>query len=135
MRHKKNHALPIVFMFLCSSLTSPSLAFPADSPGNDLDNYFKVIWGLAVVLGIILILYGLLKKKFSLLGTSPSQEIKVVEIKPLMGRKALCLVNVRGKDFLLGISGDQISHIANLPSSQETLFEETLQAAQKKSES
>ncbi len=96
---------------------------------NDLiTSSFRVIWGLLIVLGIILLLYGLLRKRFSLLSSLPDKEINVIEIKPLMGKKALCLVEVRGKEYLLGISESQISNIATLPPKKASNFKETLQA-------
>jgi len=96
---------------------------------NDLiSSSFRVIWGLLIVLGIILLLYGLLRKRFSLLASLPDKEINILEIKPLMGKKALCLVEVRGKEYLLGISESQISNIATLPPKKASNFKETLQA-------
>lgn len=89
---------------------------------------FRVIWGLLIVLGIILLLYGLLRKRFSLLSSSPDKEINVIEIKPLMGKKAICLVEVRGTEYLLGISESQITNIATLPPKKSKGFAETLRA-------
>lgn len=101
---------------------------------SDFDNYIKVIWGLLVVLGIILVLYGLLKKRFSLLHSSAKQEINIVEMKPLMGKKALCLVKVRGQELLLGISDNNISHLASFAGSSDKNFAEVLQASSEKSQ-
>ncbi len=115
-----------VFLIL-SQLVDPADTFAANMPASDAASYFRVIWGLLVVLGIILILYGFLKKRFSLLSTSGSQHIKIVEIKPLMGKKSLCLVNVKGQEHLIGISGDRITHIAALPPQPESSFAEVLQ--------
>ena len=96
---------------------------------NDLiSSSFRVIWGLLIVLGIILLLYGLLRKRFSLLSSLPDKEINILEIKPLMGKKALCLVEVRGTEYLIGISESQISNIATLPPNKTSNFKETLQA-------
>jgi flagellar protein FliO/FliZ len=117
----------ILFFFLCQFF-HPAASFAGDIQANDAANYFRVIWGLLVVLGIILILYGFLKKRFSLLSTSANQHIKIVEIKPLMGRKVLCLINVKGQEHLLGISGDRITHIAALSPQPEPSFAEVLQA-------
>jgi flagellar protein FliO/FliZ len=97
-----------------------------------MENYFRVIWGLLVVLGIILALYALLRKRFSLLSNTSERAIKIVEIKPLMGRKALCLISVKGNEYLLGISGDRISHLATLPKETTPSFAETLQATERK---
>lgn len=100
----------------------PAGGWAASGPLDDMDSYLRVIWGLLVVLGIILLLYALLKKKFSLLSNSAQQQIKILEIKPLMGRKALCLVEVRGQEYLLGISGDRIDPIAAIPKTSESAF-------------
>lgn len=95
--------------------------------GNEvLSNSFRVIWGLLIVLGIILILYGLLRKRFSLLSSSTDKEIQIREIKPLMGKKALCLVEVRGQEFLIGISDSTISTLANLTAKKEQSFADAL---------
>jgi flagellar protein FliO/FliZ len=97
-----------------------------------MENYFRAIWGLLVVLGVILALYGLLRKRFSLLSNISDRAITIVEMKPLMGRKALCLISVKGNEYLLGISGDRINHLATLPKETSASFAETLQTAEKK---
>jgi len=97
-----------------------------------MEIYFRVIWGLLVVLGIILALYALLRKRFSLLSNTSERAIKIVEIKPLMGRKALCLISVKGNEYLLGIGGDRITHLATLPKEITPSFAETLQATERK---
>lgn len=99
-----------------------------------LASSFRVVWGLLIVLGIILLLYGLLRKRFSLFASMPDKEIKVVEIKPLMGKKAICLVEVRGTEYLLGISESQISNIATLPPKKGSSFSETLKAESEKTD-
>jgi flagellar protein FliO/FliZ len=120
----KTSILVLVSLFFLN----PPETFAAEIPGSDTESYFRVIWGLLVVLGIILVLYGIVRKRFSLLSTSPSQNIKILEIKPMMGKKALCLVVVKGLVYLIGISGDHINHIATLSPKPETSFAETLQA-------
>ena len=121
-------SLKTFFVLVSLLFLNPPVIIAAEIPASDTESYFRVIWGLLVVLGIILVLYGIVKKRFSLLSTSPSQNIKILEIKPMMGKKALCLVDVKGQEYLLGISGDQISHIATLSPQPETSFAETLQA-------
>lgn len=114
-------------LFLAVPMTS--LAANDGATTTDMENYFRVIWGLLVVLGIILILYGLLRKRFSILGSSPDRKIHVIEIRPLMGKKALCLVNVKNRQYLLGLSGDTITHIDTMPLDATTPFEGALQNA------
>ncbi len=98
-----------------------------DGSTIEMESYFRLIWGLLIVLGILLLLYGLLRKRFSLLGTAGGREIEILEIRPLMGRKALCLVAVRGGEYLIGLSGDRITHLATItPPAQKGSFQAVL---------
>lgn len=105
---------------------SPENIYGADAELDVMGSYFRVVWGLLVVLGVILILYGILKKRFSLFNTPTSQSIKVIEMKPLMSKKALCLVEVKGEEYLLGLSGDRITHIATIGAGKKSSFAATL---------
>lgn len=126
---KNIYALFIILFFppqiMAGATTHQS--FLPESP-DVIASSFRVIWGLLIVLGIILLLYGLLRKRFSLLSSLPDKEINILEIKPLMGKKALCLVEVRGTEYLLGVSESQISKLATLPPQQTASFKEALQA-------
>lgn len=115
----------LVSLFRTSTMAHAALTQPVE-----IDSYFKLIWGLLVVLAIILTLYALLRKRFSLLSSKPEQTIKILEIKSLMGRKALCLISVQGNEYLLGISGDRITHLATLPNKSELSFAATLRATE-----
>lgn len=123
---------PFLMPVLLASLwQNPRAAYAATSPLVELDSYFKMIWGLLVVLGVIFLLYALLKKRFSLLATTPEKNITVLEIKPLMGRKALCLISVKGHEYLIGLSGDRITHLATLPDKADMTFAETLRSTER----
>lgn len=122
------HYLALTSLFCLCQM--PEAARAAASQMVDMEGYFKVIWGLLVVLGIILALYGLLRKRFSLLANTPEKNIKILEIKPLMGKKALCLITVKGNEYLLGISGDQIIHLATLPNKTDLSFAATLKSSE-----
>ncbi len=89
----------------------------------------KLIGALVLVLGIIFLLYALNRKGFNPFNTSKSGEIKVVEMRYLMSKKALCLVNVRGEDILLGVGTDRVELIARLDKQQGVSFEHTLAAS------
>lgn len=81
----------------------------------------RMIWGLSLVLGILLIIYALLRKRLSFLyGGKGKGAITIVEMRHLMPRKSLCLVRVRGQEFLLGLGQEQISLLAALPPTPET---------------
>ncbi len=127
MLHIRKYSLIVTLSLFASQFLFPTGSFAGTITTNDTASYFRVIWGLLVVLGIILILYAFVKKRFSLLATGTGQQIKIVEIKPLMGKKALCLVSVKGQEHLLGISGDNITHLAALTPQPASSFAEVLQ--------
>ena len=123
-------AISTVLLFDTAQLYAETNTHTPLLPDNSdiVASSFRVIWGLLIVLGVILLLYGLLRKRFSLLSSLPNKEINVIEIKPLMGKKAICLVEVRGTEYLLGISESHISNIATLPPKNAKSFSETLSA-------
>jgi flagellar protein FliO/FliZ len=118
------------FFYFCQAPEVARAGSSTLSQMGDMESYSKVIWGLLVVLGIILALYGLLRKRFSLLSTAREKNIVVLEIKPLMGKKALCLISVKGNEYLLSISGDQINHIATLPNKMDSTFAAALKSTE-----
>jgi len=67
----------------------------------------KMAWALAVVVGLIFILYGLARKKMGYTN-APTNSIKVLEMRPLMPKNTLALIEVQGKKILLGISPNGI---------------------------
>lgn len=105
----------------------PANAVALSTDGILVEGYLRVIWGMLVVLGIMLLLYAFVRKRFSLYSGSPDQRIKVIEMKPLMQKKSLCLIEVNGEEYLLGISGDRIDHLATLSPKTDESFAETLQ--------
>lgn len=94
--------------------------------------------GLFLVLGLVLLLYYLSRKGFGFLPTAKSGAIKIIEMRHLMPKKALCLVEVRGKELLLGIGTERIEILAaldkNQPTSPTVSFEETLLSVNSKKE-
>jgi flagellar protein FliO/FliZ len=113
---------PVALLLLCT----PQSAMAAAELG-DTTAFFRLTWGLLVVLGIMLILYALVRKRFSLFPSPAKGSIRVLEIRHLMPKKSLCLVEVKGREYLLGISSDSISLIANLPANQENSFAAALE--------
>lgn len=109
----------IVAILALFVISIPGISFGAENSLTGTEAYFRVIWGLLVVLGIILVLYGLLRKRFSLLHTNSNRNIQIIEYRPIQGKKGLCLVKVRGKELLLGLSGDSINHLADLTTENE----------------
>lgn len=74
---------------------------------------FQMLWGLLVVLGLIFLLYGLARKRFGLGAMRPGA-IKVLEMRYLMPRTALALVEVRGREFLIGVGNGRIELLSDL---------------------
>ena len=89
----------------------------------------RMIWGLLIVLGILLIIYGLMKKKATLFQRPGNSAITVLETKHLMPKKTLFLVEVKGQEFLVGSGGESLSLLASFgPDGQQaSRFEDILQ--------
>ena len=89
----------------------------------------RMIWGLLIVLGILLIIYGLMRKKATLFQRHGNSAITVLETKHLMPKKTLFLVQVRGKEFLVGSGGESLSLLASFGPDEQTQarFEDILQ--------
>lgn len=111
-------------------------ALPADiaraavtAPADDIAAYMRMMWGLLIVLAIILVLYALVKKRFSILNPRSGRSIRVLEIQPLMPRKSLCLVEVKGKEYLLGVGNETITLLAALDAAPRTPFQEVLETS------
>lgn len=86
----------------------------------------RMTWGLLVVLGILLIIYALMRKRLAFFKNNSSSEIKIKEMRQLMPKKALCLVEVKGQEFLLGIGTDNINLLSAITRNPQESFQETL---------
>jgi len=76
----------------------------------------QMLWALLIVIGIILIIFALVRKRFGL-GSGRFQQgnIKVLELRHIMPKQTLALVEVRGKVLLLGIGTGQINLLTEYP--------------------
>ena len=95
-----------------TAASSPALAAtaPTVSMGSAL---LQTVWALLVVIGIILVLYALSRKRFGV-GRRGSGRINLVEIRHIMPKTTLALVEVEGKRLLLGIGSGRINLLADL---------------------
>lgn len=90
----------------------------------------RVLWGLLVVLGIIFAIYALAKKKFNFLpGNNDKSLIRIVEARHLMPKKSIYLVEVRGKEFLLGVSDNNINLLSTISKIDQEEFQTVLDQA------
>ncbi len=99
-----------------------------------LSNWLRMLWGLLIVLGILLILYGLMRKRLSFAQSNSKSKIKIREIRHLMPKKSLCLVEVGGQEFLLGLGVDTITLLSTIKKSKNDTFNTTLASATKQHE-
>lgn len=98
-------------LFLTLTLL-PVQAWAADSP-TMTETLLRTAWALLVVIGLILALYGLSKKRF-FLNKHGSKVITIIELRPLQPKSTLALVEVRGREYLLGVSANSINLLADL---------------------
>lgn len=107
-------------------LCLPSVAWCAEVPGMG-SMFLKMTWALLVVAGLILILYGLLRRKMGLTAAGGSA-INIIEIKPVMYKNALALIKVRDREMLIGINQNEIRLLTEFPETAPSpaTFEETL---------
>jgi len=120
---------PAILLVLLSPQTATAAAEMSETSA-----YLRLTWGLLIVLGIILIFYALAKKRFSLLNSSEKNLIKVLEIRHLMPKKSVCLIEVRGREYLLGIGAENVSLIAGLPQNSESTFASILEKSSEAAE-
>ena len=115
--------MPAICLLVLTFL--PAMAWAAESP-TMTETLLRTAWALLVVFGLILALYGLSKKRF-FLNKSGSKVITIIELRPLQPKSTLALVEVRGREYLLGISANSINLLADLsdeptPPKQSTDF-------------
>lgn len=109
-----------------SSLSPLSCQAAAESGkmGSITADLLQMIWSLLLVIALILLLYAILRKKLSITGCQSGKAITIVEIRPLPGKKSLCLVEVENKKLLLGVAEGGINLLATLPNAKS--FDSTL---------
>jgi flagellar protein FliO/FliZ len=102
--------LSLVFALIPTAVHAATYEAPGLFPA-----LLKMVAGLGLVLGILLALYALTRKgKF--FGSGRKGEIQIREIRQLGGKKAVCLLRVRGRDMLLGLGQDRIEMLSHLES-------------------
>lgn len=95
---------------------------------DPLSSGLRMLWGLGVVLAIILLLYWLVKKNFSTFKQHDKGLIKVLEVKHVLPKKTLLLVEVRGHEYLVGAGSDTIGTI--VPVKKDSSFTQILNSSE-----
>ena len=114
------------------SLLAPAPAFAAEGSSADLiASGLKMVAGLAVVVGLLYLLYALSRKGMGLFPGAKGGLIRIVEVRSLGAKKGLCLVEVRGQELLLGFGPERIECLARLePAAVSESFAKQLHVAQ-----
>lgn len=121
------YVLRIALVCTVSLFAAPILsAQAAVTATKEIGAYFQVMGGLLVVLAVILVLYALFKKRFSIINPRSNKAIRVLEVQPLMPRKAICLIEVRGKEYLVGVGNETITLLADLGDQRPSSFNDIL---------
>lgn len=104
-------------------------AFGAEGvPGGGWGDVLRMMTGLGIVLGLLLLLYALARKGVGGLSGGRTGLIKIVETRHLGAKKALCVVEVGGEQLLLGIGAERIDLLCRLEKGGASGFEQSLQA-------
>lgn len=127
---KKLSNLLIIPFFGIIDFSIPVQALSADS-SYLIGSSLKMIWGLLIVLGILFIIYGLARKKLSFIQGAGKGTIKLIETRHLMPKKTLFLIEIKGKEYLLGAGNDSINLITPIDADEDTpSFNELLQESE-----
>ncbi len=109
----------------------PLQAIGAESELSAGSMLLKMLWATGIVVGLILVLFGLARKKISFTGSNEGKSIKVLELRPMINRSTLALVEVHGQKMLLGISSSDIRLLTTItPDHSPDSFSEILEGQQ-----
>jgi len=114
----------LLFSPLFILLPGQVLAAAGNSTGELLASGMRIIGAMVLVLGLMLVMYSLAKKRFRLLPGQRNGTIEVLEIRYLAPKKAVALVKVRGQELLLGMGTEQVNLLHKLDAGSS--FEATL---------
>ncbi|MCB2214713.1 MAG: flagellar biosynthetic protein FliO [Desulfobulbaceae bacterium] len=89
-----------------------------DETPSLLNASLRMTWGLLVVLAVLLIIYVIVKKRLAPMQGRSKGRINVIETRHLMPKKSLFLVEVRGREYLLGAGSDSLELIARIDGDQ-----------------
>jgi flagellar protein FliO/FliZ len=98
--------LPLWILFFPAELWAASL-----EPTDLFFSGLKMFIGMIVVVGLMLLVYVLNRKGIGFLKKDRTGRINIVEMRHLGGRKMLCMVEVKGRELLLGLGNDHIDFL------------------------
>jgi flagellar protein FliO/FliZ len=101
---------------------------------GQLGSGLRLLAGLLLVVGLLLLFYALSRRGLSWLPKPRGGAIHIREMRPLGPKKSLCLVEVRGRELLLGLSADRIELLCQLGDAPREDFDTALQTSLKESQ-
>jgi flagellar protein FliO/FliZ len=122
--------MPALSILILLLFPAAALAAETEAPGL-LGSGLRLAAGLLLVLGVVLLLYALSRRGLRWLPKPRGGAILIREMRSLGPKKSLCLVEVRGKELLLGIGSDRIELLCQLGDAPQGAFDATLQDALK----
>lgn len=104
-----------VLWMLPAALSVPAQVMAAESGfGLQFSPVLRMLGGLGVVLGLMLGVYGLLRNRLGTFSAGRKRVVYLLESCSLGSRRSVCLVRVRDREFLLGVTQQQISLLGEL---------------------
>ncbi len=105
-------SITLLFLYSYPSYAAENQSF------DPLDSGLRMLWGLGIVCAIIYVIYLIAKRYFSPLQQQKKSLINVLETRYIMPKKSILLIEVRGKEYLVGTGHDSISTIVPVQPSQ-----------------
>jgi flagellar protein FliO/FliZ len=110
----------VLFLTLVPAVVHGAGAPEAASP---LAGGLRFLGGTVLVVGLILFAYAASRRW---LPAAKGGLIRVVEMRSLGPKKSLCLVEVKGRELLLGLSADRVELLCQFDGDREPTFDEAL---------
>lgn len=117
----------MVPMILLLVLLPAVAAAAPDSAVDPLGSGLRLLGALGMILGLILLLYAGSRRGLRWLPKPRGGAIRIIETRPLGPKKSLCLIEVRGRELLLGIGAERVELLCQLGESAPLNFDQTLQ--------
>jgi flagellar protein FliO/FliZ len=122
---------------IAALLLTPEGLLAADGAPGTLTGGLQLWAGLAIVTAVILLLYAAAKRWLRWPAGGRSGIIRIRETRALGPKKALFLVQVRDRELLLGVTGEAIALLCDMPLPADEVekepFERTLSKRMKES--
>lgn len=113
-------------------LMLPALTHAAEATPAPLVGGLQLWAGLAIVMALILLLYAAAKRWLPWPAGGRTGIIQICETRPLGPKKVLYLVKVRDRELLLGVTGERIELLCEMPAATDDINEEPFEQTLRK---